>query len=200
MVTRKNIEQILDYIRVPRFIYENQFNLALFERPEKDLDATINELKLISELTGIPFGFLVLTFNKKTFKPHRLPFFIPVRVKKLPIRWAGAITVYPFVFFRDLKVYEVKGNQKINRKLFITLTHELIHIKQQKELLLLPFALIYVLHYIFLRLKGYKHFEAYLRICFEAEAFAKQFDLNLLKTRKPFAWIKFCEKAKKFKQ
>lgn len=55
------------------------------------------------------------------------------------------------------------------------LNHEKIHSKQQLELLIIPFYIIYLIEAIF---KGY------YCISFEKEAYANQDNLDYLKTRK----------------
>ena len=90
----------------------------------------------------------------------------------------GAITLWPFVISRN----------KLNSQL---LNHETIHIKQQQELLIIGFYLLYVLYW----LKGlwvYKDFKiAYYSIPFEEEAYEHEDDMEYLKTRKKFAWWKY---------
>ncbi|MCM1489586.1 MAG: hypothetical protein NC095_01980 [Muribaculum sp.] len=69
------------------------------------------------------------------------------------------------------------------------INHEMIHTAQQKELLFIPFYLLYFIEYL-LRLIQYRsHQKAYLNISFEREAYAKGHDLNYLKTRHPYEWI-----------
>ena len=69
--------------------------------------------------------------------------------------------------------------------------HERIHTKQQKELLFIPFYLLYVLEWL-LRLVQYRNRQkAYMNISFEREAYKKGHDLTYLPHRKPYAWIKY---------
>ncbi len=89
-----------------------------------------------------------------------------------------AMTVWPFIFVRkDVKAKNPSGYIKIN------LNHEMIHIKQQQELLVIPFYLLYFLLFI---LYGFK----YRKNPFEAEAFANETDMNYLTKRKRYAWTK----------
>lgn len=71
-----------------------------------------------------------------------------------------------------------------------TLNHEKIHWRQQLEMLILPFYLWYLVEF-FIRRVFQTRTAAYLSLSFEREAYAKQHDLNYLKTRTPFSWIKY---------
>lgn len=91
------------------------------------------------------------------------------------------LTFYPFVFMLDKK-------DKLD-KVFIN--HEKIHIRQQLELLIVPFFVWYGLEYLF-RLFQYKdRKKAYFNISFEREAYANEKDLNYLKERSFWSFLKF---------
>ena len=91
------------------------------------------------------------------------------------------ITLYPFVFLRDSKL-------KMNT---VLVNHERIHLKQQLELLVLPFYIWYGVEFL-LRLAQYKNRRmAYKSISFEREAYAKEKDLNYLKSRSLFSFLKY---------
>lgn len=96
---------------------------------------------------------------------------------KLP---AGAMAVFPFIFLKN-KTY--KDNK-------ILLNHELIHFRQQLELLIIPFYLLYFLNYLVNLMKYKSSHEAYVNIVFEREAYVNETDLDYLKSRKKFAWYK----------
>ena len=87
----------------------------------------------------------------------------------------SAITIWPFVISR----------QKFNP---VVLNHEKIHIRQQQELLLVGFYLLYVYYW----LKGLLIFKdtklAYTVIPFEQEAYAHDEDMEYLNNRKWFSW------------
>ena len=94
------------------------------------------------------------------------------------------MTFYPFVFLAD-------KDDKLN-KAFIN--HEKIHIRQQLELLILPFYLWYFTEYLF-RLIQYKdRKEAYFNISFEREAYKNEKDLNYLKQRSFWRFLKYVKK------
>jgi hypothetical protein len=93
-----------------------------------------------------------------------------IKNKILPFKGYKAITIWPFVFYRGSAPSEK------------TINHEAIHGKQQLELLLIPFYLIYALEGI---RKGYRN------ISFEKEAYDNDDDLTYLKHRKWFGmWRK----------
>ncbi|WP_298303554.1 hypothetical protein [Flavobacterium sp.] len=104
--------------------------------------------------------------------------------KYLTPRGFRGLTFYPFVFLAD-------RNDKLN-KVFIN--HEKIHIRQQIELLILPFYLWYFTEYL-LRLIQYKdRKEAYFNISFEREAYKNEKDLNYLKQRSFWRFLKYVKK------
>ncbi|HEY1195624.1 hypothetical protein [Flavobacterium sp.] len=69
--------------------------------------------------------------------------------------------------------------------------HEKIHLRQQLELLILPFFIWYVLEFL-IRLIQYKNKDlAYRNISFEREAYTKETDLNYLKKRSLFQFLHY---------
>ena len=71
------------------------------------------------------------------------------------------------------------------------LNHESIHTKQQKELLFIPFYILYILEWLFRLLQYRNQHEAYMNISFEREAYKYGHDLSYLSKRKAYSWIKF---------
>lgn len=81
-----------------------------------------------------------------------------------------------------------------NRHNQILLNHEKIHLRQQKELLILPFYVLYLLNY-FVNLLIYRnHRKAYFNICFEREAYRHEADMGFLKARSFCNFLKFLRK------
>ena len=75
------------------------------------------------------------------------------------------------------------------------INHESIHWAQQMEMLIVFFYIWYLIEWL---LKTIIHGKAgYYYISFEREAFTYDDDLEYLKTRKHFAWIKFLRYKKK---
>ncbi len=89
------------------------------------------------------------------------------------------MALYPFMLFRN------KGLMADT----VIINHESIHFRQQQELLILPFYIIYFLHYVVNLLKYRNHRKAYFYICFEQEAYAHDTDFSYLQIRKSFAWM-----------
>jgi len=83
----------------------------------------------------------------------------------------AAMAFYPFII--------------LNSKIVATpelINHERIHLKQQKELLILPFYIWYLIEY-------YK--KGYYNVSFEKEAYINDNDLTYLKKRRIFAFYKY---------
>jgi hypothetical protein len=102
-------------------------------------------------------------------------------VKFITFNFASAIAIYPFIL---LKSKDLLSNVYI-------INHEKIHLRQQLELLILPFYLIYFIEYLIGRIGGKNHFDAYMNISFEKEAFTNEKNLNYLKERKFFDFVKY---------
>lgn len=91
------------------------------------------------------------------------------------------ITLYPFIF---LRTEEDKRNT-------VLINHERIHLRQQLELLVLPFYLFYLLEW-FLKLCYYRNgHAAYRLLSFEKEAYKNEHDLAYLKNRKLFQFLRY---------
>ncbi len=91
------------------------------------------------------------------------------------------ITIFPFVF---LKHKYLKTDINL-------VNHERIHLRQQLELLIVLFYLWYFMEFL-IRLIVYKNWNmAYKTISFEREAYAKEKDLNYLKSRPFWNFINF---------
>ena len=99
-----------------------------------------------------------------------------VRNKMLPPKGFSAINLFGMLF--------CKPNTRISDRLF---NHESIHTAQMKEMLYIPFYLWYVIEWL---IKLFGKDSAYRSISFEREAYTNQDDLNYLKTRKHYCWIK----------
>jgi hypothetical protein len=72
----------------------------------------------------------------------------------------------------------------------VLLNHERIHLRQQLEMLILPF---YIWYLIALRRNGY------MGISFEKEAYANETNLDYLKTRPMFAFLNYSNGFKRIK-
>jgi hypothetical protein len=106
--------------------------------------------------------------------------FLIVAKYLIPKGYRG-MAVFPFVV---LKYDFDKANETF-------VNHERIHLKQQIELLIIPFFAWYFLEYLF-RLVQYKNkYLSYRNISFEREAYAKETDLNYLKNRSFFQFLNY---------
>ncbi len=91
------------------------------------------------------------------------------------------LTIFPFVFLLDKK-------DKLNS--FI-LNHERIHIRQQIELLIIPFFLCYGIEFLVRWIQYKNRREAYYNISFEREAYENEKDLDYLKKRPFWNFLKY---------
>lgn len=91
------------------------------------------------------------------------------------------ISLYPFVFLRY-------GHLKADK---VFLNHERIHLRQQLELLILPFFIIYSAEFVirYIRLRNWN--AAYRAISFEKEAYDNDKDLDYLKSRRFWRFVKY---------
>ena len=83
------------------------------------------------------------------------------------------ITLFPFIMVSES---ELKQNQ-------VMINHEKIHIRQQLELLILPFFIWYGIEFLVRWIICKDKNAAYQNISFEREAYTKEKDLNYLKQR-----------------
>lgn len=71
------------------------------------------------------------------------------------------------------------------------INHERIHTAQQRELLFIPFYIVYVIEMCIRRFQYKTWQEAYYNISFEREAYTHGHDLAYLRGRTHFSWLKF---------
>ena len=98
----------------------------------------------------------------------------------VPKGYSG-ISLFPFVFVKEKRL---KSNS-------VFINHECIHLKQQLELLVLPFYLLYGFEFVLKLLKTKNWNIAYRSISFEREAYANEHDLNYLKNRPFWNFIRY---------
>ena len=91
------------------------------------------------------------------------------------------ITIFPFVILRHNSLKQDS----------VLINHERIHLKQQLELLVLPFFIIYSFEFL-IRLFQFKSWHlAYRNISFEREAYTNEKDLDYLKSRSFWNFITY---------
>ena len=106
--------------------------------------------------------------------------FLIVTKYLIPKGYRG-LAVFPFVFVK----------YSLDKKNLVFVNHERIHLRQQLELLIIPFFVLYFLEF-FLRLIQYRNVDlAYRNISFEREAYANEKDLDYLKNRFLWRFIKY---------
>jgi hypothetical protein len=91
------------------------------------------------------------------------------------------ITIFPFIL---IGVASDKRNA-------ILINHEKIHIRQQIELLILPFYIWYLFDFGIQFIKYKDKNKAYRNICFEREAYANELNLNYLAKRDCWNFLKY---------
>ena len=91
------------------------------------------------------------------------------------------LSLWPFIILKEdaLKADEVLIN------------HERIHLKQQRELLILPFYLWYVAEWLFRTVLYLNSYRAYQNISFEREAYANEKDMQYPSKRRTFGFLKY---------
>lgn len=91
----------------------------------------------------------------------------------------AGMALFPFILVRERR-FEFDP---------VLINHEHIHFRQQLEMLIIPFYLLYIINYIFNRVKYGAHYEAYRKMYYEREAYANERDMNYLKKRKFWAFL-----------
>lgn len=91
------------------------------------------------------------------------------------------MALYPFILISHQALLKDKA----------LINHERIHLRQQAELLVIPFYLLYLLNYLLNLMRYQNHHKAYLNIVFEREAYAKENNLAYLKSRKWYSWLMY---------
>ena len=99
-----------------------------------------------------------------------------IRSRFLPWGNFAAITLFGHVFARP--------RTNVSARMW---RHEMIHVRQQRELLYLPFFLLYLAEWLWLLLRYRNNYQAYRHISFEREAYENEGDADYLAHRPRFA-------------
>jgi hypothetical protein len=91
------------------------------------------------------------------------------------------MSMFPFVLVRDRNAEDY----------LVLMNHERIHLRQQLELLVLPFFVLYGLDYLVNLIVYRDRRKAYLNIVFEREAYENEKDLEYLKSRSFWRFLKY---------
>ena len=106
---------------------------------------------------------------------------IVIVFKYLMPKWARGITLFPFIILSDT----------LDRDNAVLLNHEKIHIRQQLEMLVLPFFVFYLIEFLLGFIKYRNWHLAYRNISFEREAYANEKNLDYLKSRSFWNFLKY---------
>jgi hypothetical protein len=141
--------------------------------------------------TFVPFGCKVEIFAFDWYI-----FFILVEHRRKFINFIGMIlivskylipkgfrgmTMFPFVMVRDRNAQDY----------LVLMNHERIHLRQQLELLVLPFFVLYGLDYLVKLIRYRDRNLAYRNVVFEREAYENENDLAYLKSRSFWRFLKY---------
>ena len=91
------------------------------------------------------------------------------------------LAVFPFVVLRERNAQDY----------LVLMNHERIHLRQQIELLVLPFFVIYGLDYLVKLIRYRNRNLAYRNVVFEREAFENENDLSYLKSRSYWRFMSY---------
>lgn len=106
--------------------------------------------------------------------------FVIVAKYLIPKGYSG-MALFPFILLKELRYVSNA----------VMLQHEKIHLRQQLEMLILPFFIWYGIEY-FIRILQYKDKHlAYRNISFEREAYANESQKDFLQNRKFWNFIKY---------
>jgi hypothetical protein len=91
------------------------------------------------------------------------------------------MTIFPFVIIRN----EVDKNNDV------LINHEKIHIRQQLELLIIPFFIIYFIEFLIRLIQFRDRNLAYRSISFEKEAYNNEKNVEFLRNRQFLNFLKY---------
>ena len=91
------------------------------------------------------------------------------------------LSFWPFIFLKNTTLKEDT----------VLINHEKIHLHQQRELLVIPFYIFYMVEWLLRTIYYFDSYKAYKNISFEREAYHNEKNLGYLKGRKAFSFIKY---------
>ena len=106
-----------------------------------------------------------------------------------PFMRVTGMSIFPFVIMRKEFKDPFTAKDKLKREKLIR--HETIHFKQQIELLIIPFYILYISEFIIRFIIHINFKKAYKNISFEQEANSNEEDFNYLEKRKLYSWVKY---------
>ena len=108
-----------------------------------------------------------------------------IETRLVPKGGVAAITLFGLVFTRDKRLVTPR-----------VLNHELIHCAQQLEMLYVPFFLVYFIEWIWKIIKYRSWDKAYRALSMEREAYANDGDMQYLRRRRPYSWLRYLGKKR----
>lgn len=100
--------------------------------------------------------------------------------------------IIPFPGYKAINLFGILFVRKGCTMSEIDINHKKIHTEQMKEMLYIGFYLWYFIEYLIcLIASGFSQNYAYHDISFEEEAYNNQGNLEYIKNRKHYSWIKY---------
>lgn len=96
-------------------------------------------------------------------------------------KWVRGFAFFPFIFVKE---------KKDKYDLFF-INHEKIHLRQQLEMLLIGFYIVYFVEFLIRLLVSRNWMKAYVSISFEKEAYQNEKNLDYLKKRSFWSFVKY---------
>lgn len=91
------------------------------------------------------------------------------------------LSLWPFIFLKETALKEDS----------VLINHERIHLRQQRELFIVPFYMLYLLEWSIRFLFCFDGYKAYQNLSFEREAYNNEKNMGYIKERKPYGFIKY---------
>ena len=91
------------------------------------------------------------------------------------------LSLWPFIILKNPSLKEDA----------VLINHEKIHLKQQLELLIIPFYIWYLTEWFVRAIIYFDTYKAYQNISFEREAYVNEKRMDYLEKRKPLSFIKY---------
>ncbi len=88
------------------------------------------------------------------------------------------MAIFPFILIQNVRDKEDP----------VLIHHESIHLRQQLEMLILPFYMTYTINYLYNLARFRNHRKAYMEIVFEREAYANEHNPGYLSKRRFWAF------------
>ncbi len=104
-----------------------------------------------------------------------------VIIRRLFYRNYVGLSLWPFIILKE---------DHLKDDIYL-LNHERIHLRQQIELLVIPFYFFYILEWVIRCCYYFNGYKAYQNISFEREAFRHEKDLDYLQKRKAFSFLRY---------